>query len=167
MSTASASKKPLITRQTAVVLALLWAFGVLVWICAGMGTDPLDTFQYITEIDLPKDQVKVLLSQDDHTPIPPGDGETNIQLEVSASEITRLAQGTPPWSASIWQKGPAPQEISGSCLLLRESEDNPLLSSKILFATRARGPQGMPWHNGDVLILDVARRRIWLVCWDA
>jgi hypothetical protein len=148
--------------------------GVLV-ICAGgaligfyiyddLRPDPGRNFTRNTRIQWPQ-SAKVIFTHDDHS-APLGDGESHIVFDVSSNTLAKWLAESPPWKVDGWQAGPIPDEIAGNCV-----HDNPELvrlldSSDTLYAAASLGPEGAPWHNGRLLVLDPANSRVWLFVWD-
>jgi hypothetical protein len=148
--------------------------GVLI-ICAGgaavsfyiyeyLSPDPRRDFTRITELQWPQ-AATVIFTHDDHS-APLGDGESHIVFDTDSSTLATWLAQSPPWKVDGWQPGPIPDEITGNCL-----HDNPELlrlveSSDTHYAAARLGPEGAPWHNGRLLLLDPAKNRVWLFVWD-
>lgn len=160
-----------------VALSALFAVvcGGVLFVCAGgtlvglyvyddLRQDPARDFTRITGLRWPESAI-VTLTYDDHSP-PLGDGERHIVFDIGGNTIGKWLAESPPWKVDGWQLGPIPDEIAGNCL-----HDNPELlrlldSSDTMYTAASLGPEGAPWHNGRLLLLDPANNRVWLFEWD-
>jgi hypothetical protein len=112
-----------------------------------------------------------------------GDGERYLVADVGPKVVERWLSDEPPWGNADWKPGPVPAEIGFHCsfgfkgLSVTTSvtsaeyhgptELTRILSSRnVSYAARARGPQSMRWHNGDLLILEPQSGALWLSSWD-
>lgn len=145
----------------------LAAFAIVLLLSGcGLGqVDHIKKFRNITGIDLSSEDILSISLNDDHGGVL-GDGELNLIIETPKSTIARIAATGPPWSQRSWKNGPVPEQILSNCIRVRDLETNPFQSSKIQFAAQSRGRKQMPWHNGDILVLDPEHGKIWLVSWD-
>ena len=114
-----------------------------------------------------------------------GDGEYAIILSAPSVTISRILASPPPFGET-WRNGPVDVEIGYHCsFIYAESPvafgigtDHPeysggsdevlaILSSKeARWCAKQRGPDSMPWHNGDLLIIEPSTNRVWLSAWD-
>ncbi len=111
-----------------------------------------------------------------------GDGETFAVFRLTQASLDNLLNSAPPWSAQ-WQKGPVPAEVGLNCRFGTDrvyAESNKqvsgysgnktlihlLGSQQILFDAKQRCCDTMPWHNGNLIIIDPSSRTVWLSAWD-
>jgi len=114
-----------------------------------------------------------------------GDGETYVVFLLDSGTIREWRTNPPPWGGEQWGIGPVSPEIGTHCgfgldspsMFTRKGgkpqydggapEVRAVLSSKdVVYVARSRAPDiGPPWHNGDLLLLDVQSGKVWLSSW--
>ena len=111
-----------------------------------------------------------------------GDGEYYLVFDAPAQTLDRWLEQSAPWDAGEWQQGPVPEEIprffhfgvSGmsappqgtvAARPIDEEQIKRLLTST---ATRYVAHQRSlnSWNNGEILLLDLRRNRVWYSRWD-
>ncbi|TWU21236.1 hypothetical protein [Novipirellula artificiosorum] len=112
-----------------------------------------------------------------------GDGETFAVFKLTQPAIDKLIESKPPWSAG-WQSGPVPGDIGLHCdfgtdgvafggligeagtytgdeLLVRL-----LGSQRVIYDAKERCCDSLPWHNGNLIVIDPDTKTVWLSVWD-
>jgi len=163
------------------VIALI-TIGGAAWLAYRVATDgpgPGFGFRYYTGLEWPA-EARVLRRGDTHGGFH-GDGEYCLVCEVDDTTLQKWLARRAPWSD--WQRGPVPGEIGyhcsfgGSGVMWGDSIDSQhysgdeelvkvLSSDQVWYSARERGAGSLRWHNGDLIVLDVRSRRIWLSAWD-
>ena len=94
-----------------------------------------------------------------------------IAWTMKQEVVGRWLAGQPPWNGKSWERGPVPSHIGVRCSLGTRSvwvvsdatgpryggdqQFQQLLGSKnVRYAAENRGPYSLPWHNGNLLIVD-------------
>ena len=95
-----------------------------------------------------------------------GDGDFYLVFSVDKETFSRWKSQKPPWGASRWERGPVPSEIASRCMFGDAKGWCAPASTDLFYVARARGPESMRWHNGDLLVLDPEGRVVWLYVWD-
>ncbi len=112
-----------------------------------------------------------------------GDGEFYVVFDADEATIQKWLEGPAPWGGN-WRHGPIPGEAGIHCSFGTSgvswggvvgkpssySGDKELVdllsSTSVIFAARERCCASLPWHNGNLLIIDPGSRRVWLSVWD-
>jgi hypothetical protein len=115
-----------------------------------------------------------------------GDGEFYVTFSVPPEVLKTWMRSDAPWVEKTWLRGPIPVEAGCYCGFGYQSPrgwqttdggskeyrgGDPeilavLMSRDVWYAGRDRGPEGNPWHNGDLLILDPKTGVIRYCSWD-
>ena len=109
-----------------------------------------------------------------------GEGEFYLVFRVDGATIRRWLSGAAPGGGG-WLRGPVPGKVGfhttfgyeptgfrmpGSSYTGRGELVRLLGSGEIWYAAWGRGHDSMPWHNGDLLIVDPRTRLVWFSVWD-
>jgi hypothetical protein len=143
--------------------------------------DPGRDFTRVTGIPWPR-TANVVSVADTHGGLM-GEGELYLVFETDRETLESWLAESRPWSSS-WKDGPVPPEIGVHCTFgagsvvaevgnsvrggyFGNSTLAPLLgSSSIQYVAAERCCGDLPWHNGNLLIVDLATNRAWLSVWD-
>jgi hypothetical protein len=163
-----------------VIIILISAAAWLAYSFATDGPEPRLRFWYCTGLKWSA-EARVIRSADSHGGFL-GDGEYYLILEADEASIKKWLAERGPWGD--WQRGPVPGEIGYHCRFggpgvgwggpiggpetySGDEELVELLSSDhVWYSARERGDARLRWHNGDLIVIDVRSRRIWLSIWD-
>lgn len=115
-----------------------------------------------------------------------GDGEFAVVVCMSKKKLAAVLESPPPWGDK-WLTGPVKGEIGFHCAFIyphspgtstdRETgiseysggdpEVRDVLSSKSTkYCAKHRGPDSMPWHNGNIMVVVPDKNEVWLSVWD-
>jgi hypothetical protein len=136
-------------------------------------TDAAADFKQFTGFELPQ-SARLVAADDTHLEASgptlafgPGvlDGRFLLIFDADLETLKKWLSGPAPWGTE-WRQGPVPDEISPF-----EFRDNehlvPLVqTTTIRFAAHARGSNGTSWHDGELMVIDSERGRVWLLKWD-
>lgn len=162
----------------------LIAIGTTLWlarlVAINIISDPGFRFWRHTGLEFPA-EARILHEGDSHGGFH-GDGEYYLAFEVDAAIIQKWLASRAPWGD--WQRGPVPGEIGYHCGFggsgvswggplngpQTYSGDEQLVklfsSDRVWYSARERGDSRLRWHNGNLIVIDVRSRRIWLSVWD-
>lgn len=142
-----------------------------------------ESFARITGIPWQPD-FTLVKHRDDHRGLL-GDGEFAVVAVVPPTTVASLLAAAPPWGVK-WNTGPVDGEIGFHCSFIYSDapgvegdgtgaawyvggaeEVRAVLSSRdTMWCAMQRGHESMPWHNGNLLIVEPASNRLWLSVWD-
>ena len=141
-----------------------------------------EQFEKAAELECPLSS-QLLLSEDTHGGLQ-GDGTLCIAWTMKQEVVGRWLAGQPPWNGKSWERGPVPSHIGVRCHLgtrlgmgsigrnrskiwRRPAVSTVAWSQKnVRYAAKNRGPSSLPWHNGNLLIVDTTTNSVWLFMWD-
>ncbi len=130
--------------------------------------DPGADFTKLTGLPWPG-AARVVLVGDDHGGFH-GDGEFYLVFDVDRETIGGWLSGRPPWNAEAWRSGPVPSDVAGHCWFGggpgSRANDGVFKDEKMRYVATSRGPASMPWHNGNLIVIDAKHSRILLSSWD-
>lgn len=143
--------------------------------------NPREEFEKATGILCPLSS-QLILSEDTHGGMQ-GDGTLCIAWTMKREIISRWLADPPPWNLKEWKRGPVPTNIGVNCSLETrplwavsdatgpryggDQQLQELLGSKdVRYVAKNRGPSSLPWHNGNLLIIDTTTNSAWLFVWD-
>jgi hypothetical protein len=152
-------------------------YGIFVW-----ALSPLGKFSLTTGLFCAK-PAKVITTGSDYGGFP-ADGEFYLILECDSGTIQRWLADRPFWGRSQWRRGPVPPEIGfhcqfgssesmGCCTLADGSKEysggsaeirEVLSSPRVWYAARDRCPT-IPYHQGNLLVVDPESGRVWYSDW--
>jgi hypothetical protein len=115
-----------------------------------------------------------------------GDGDFYVVFTVPHALLIIWMNAPPPWGGEHWLQGPIPPEIGYHCGFGFKSPSGwsakrdgskeysggapeilePLKSKAVRYVARDRAPEGNPWYNGDLLILDAKTGTVRYCSWD-
>lgn len=143
-------------------------------------SDPESGFKHYTGFDWPE-SARVVSAGEVRLEFL-GDGEYYLVFDTDAETISHWLKQPTPWGETDWQQGPVSAEIprffnfgvsgmSASVLgteavgPIDESQIERLIDSpEIRYAARQRAKNS--WNNGEILLLDPVRNRVWYSRWD-
>jgi hypothetical protein len=182
---ATVTREPYASRgiTAAVVVVAVAATVAAAWFAYGVITDgpgPGLGFRHYTGLRWPS-EVRVVRSADSHGGFL-GDGEYFLVFDADPATLQGWLAGDAPWGR--WERGPVPGEMGFHCKFggsgvgwggpvggpPRYRGDEELVrllgSDHVWYSARERGSGSLRWHNGDLLVLDLAAGRVWLSVWD-
>jgi len=145
--------------------------------------EPDARFAQISDLEWPE-TAEVVVASDTHAR--QGEGEFYIVFDVDVEVLEDWLSNPPPWGTGEWLNGPVPPEIGShpsfgtDGVSIGQFDDGPyeyrgdeqlvtlLSSDEIWYVARERccGEGSLYFHNGDLLVLDLDARRVWLSSWD-
>jgi hypothetical protein len=181
-----------VTMGVSTAFAVLTCGGLIFWIGQALQVparfrevvnNPAGDFTEVTGLPWPN-TAKLVAVGDTHGGFH-GDGELYLVFDVDQETVAKWLTATSPWDSGKWQRGPVPTEIGIQCGFGQQSpvslkdqmgreeylggsaEIRSLLAARENWhVARSRGPKDMPWHNGNLLVIDLSRSRVWLSSWD-
>jgi hypothetical protein len=139
-------------------------YGIFAW-----ALSPLGQFSSTTGLFCAK-PAKVLSTGSDYGGFT-GDGEFHLILECDPGTIERWLADHPFWGDSQWQRGPVPREIGFHCTFGNSASigccgeiQEVFNSSRVWYAARNRCPT-MPYHQGNLVVVDPESGRVWYSDW--
>lgn len=163
----------------AAVIMCLLSIRLVVWATSVEGR-----FTLATGLSWPS-TVRVVATGDNHGGFT-GDGEFYLLLECDPATIRLWLEDRPFWGGSSWQRGPVPTQIGYHCQLGSQkslgsvtfpdgskeyfggsAEVREVLSSpRLWYAARDRCQSpDLPYHQGNLLIVDPESGRVWYSDW--
>jgi len=112
------------------------------------------------------------------------DGEFHIILETNRETLESWLAESPPWGQTEWRSGPIPSDLGYHCSFggqgvsvsrsgdgcsefLGDPElERVLGSNKTWYAAEERCCDNLPWHIGNLIMIDLAKNRVWVSLWD-
>jgi hypothetical protein len=162
----------------ALLIASIWLIfiSVVVWLLSAQGQ-----FTLATGLSCPS-MAKVIATGDNHGGFT-GDGEFYLIIECDPATIQRWLTDHPFW-VSQWRPGPVPPEIGfhchfgssemmGYCTLPDGSQEysggsaevrEVLSSPHVWYAAKNRCPS-IPYHQGNLLVVDPESGKVWYSDW--
>jgi hypothetical protein len=144
---------------------------------------PIEEFEKVTGLTTIPSSTQIIIAEDTHGGLQ-GDGTICIALKVKHDVLGGWTNNLPPWSVDIWGRGPVPSEIGVNCSMQSrplwtisdskgakkyggDQQLRELLESQdIWYVAKNRGPSTIPWHNGNLLVIDTKTDTAWLFVWD-
>jgi hypothetical protein len=158
-------------------------FGVSIpWRPREVVSDPAGEFTRFTGLDWPS-TASIISVDDDHGGWN-GDGEFHLIFHADRATLDRWLAKSPPWEQAEWKPGPVPTKIGYHCAFgssgvtsvtvdggPSEYSGDPELervlgSNQVFYAAKERCCESLRWHNGNLLLIDLASNRVWLSIWD-
>lgn len=129
--------------------------------------DPGGEFTEYTNIPFPS-SAKIIAVGDTHGGFH-GDGEFYLVFDADIAEIASWLGQPPPWNQPEWLAGPVPYEIAGRCLAdatWSESVKRHFEATTTKYVAVDSKQSSIPWHNGQLLAINMETGRVVLSRWD-
>lgn len=112
-------------------------------------------------------QMEVINCDETHDQFFLGDGEIFLILKMTEDAFNKVLKSPACFGQKEWKPGPVLAEDLKSLQLLEDQSIVHVFDSKdLVYANRLRGPQDMPRHNGDIVVLDKDMKRVYYIVWD-
>lgn len=143
--------------------------------------DPSGEFTHYTGLELPESAIVV--SSGDVSIDFLGDGEFYLVFEVDHGTLKQWLDEPPPWEQVEWKRGPISADLvwhgsfgvggmggdpagGGPDHKISKSELKQVFESdQIWYVDRGQSHNEERWRNGQILIIDLDRNRVWYSSW--
>lgn len=125
-------------------------------------SEMLARFQFLSGIRLPNSATIEYLEDGDLAWN--GDGVYSMTFSINDVDLKTLLQSSP--FGGTWQPGPVPSKIREAYFENDFKRNASWRTPDVFHTAQDRGPNGMPWHNGRIFMVDRNAKRVWFGEWD-
>ena len=136
-------------------------FSCITWLVHGRDTKVAIRFQHDTGLPFPT-SAKVISDEGDYGGFT-GDGTHVLILDCDPEELQDWLTHMPPWGARAWKHAPVPLEVPAPESFKPDCYSG---AGSVWYTVRERKCGQIRWHNGELLMFDPDRGRVWFFSWD-